>query len=144
MANTVSFWSPDLCAEPVEGQSRVRCRELGLAVPFDFKEPDRDPHRELVRPDRGQVHDALEPLGAKIRALPSVWRRAGTQVDVLDRGKRDEIDATTGERAEAAIGRLPVHEGISSLAGVARRAARVVVGDLEQATRRNRRGLAGS
>ena len=63
---------------------RVRFSEAWLPRPLDFEEPDRDPDSELVRPDRGQVHHALEPLGAKIRALPPIRRRARTQVNVLD------------------------------------------------------------
>src|SRR5262245_50114582 len=83
MANMTASWQVDLPAEQVGGQSRVRGRELWVSGPFDFEEPDRDPDRELVGPDRGQVQDALEPFGAKIRALPAVCRRARTQVSVL-------------------------------------------------------------
>src|SRR5262245_44531253 len=97
-----------------------------------------------MSPNRGQVHDALEPFGAKVRALPPVWRRARAKVDILIRRESDEIDATARERAEIAIGRLLVHEGVSSFAGVAGRDARVVVWDLEQATGRNWRRLPGS
>src|SRR5262245_33944277 len=92
MADAAAARRSDLRAEQVAGQGRARCRERRDSGPFDFEEPDRDPDGELVRPDRGQVHDALEPLRAEIRALPPVRRRARTQVDVLDRGQRDEID----------------------------------------------------
>jgi hypothetical protein len=98
----------------------------------------------LVGPDGGQVHDTLEPLAAKIRALPPVWCRARAQVNVLNGGRCNEIGATIRERAQVAIGSLRVHEGISCLASIARGSGRVAVWDLKQATRRNRRGLAGS
>src|SRR5262249_24652824 len=100
---------PDLRAEHVEGKGRGRGRERRVAAPLDFEKPDGDPDGELVGPDGGQVHDGLEPLGPEIRALPPVRRRARTEVDVLEGGLADEVDATTRERAEAAVGRLRVH-----------------------------------
>src|SRR4051794_23594613 len=65
MANGPASWRPDLPAEQIGSQGRVRCRERRVSGPFDFEEPDRDPDSELVGPDRGQVHHTLEPLGAK-------------------------------------------------------------------------------
>src|SRR5262245_27733225 len=95
MADPARIGGVDLRAEQVAGQGRVRCRDPGISASLDFEEPDRDPDRELVGPDRTQVQDTLEPLGAKIRALPPVWRRARTEVNVLDRGERNQIDAPT-------------------------------------------------
>src|SRR5262245_18017204 len=72
MAEAAAAGRSELRAEQVGGQGRARCRERRVSGPFDFEEPDRDPDGELVRPDRGQVHDTLEPLRAEIRALPPV------------------------------------------------------------------------
>ena len=143
MSNVTAMRRTDLRSKQVAGQSRLRYREIGFPWAFDLEEPDCDPDGELVRPNGGQVQNALEPFRTKVRALPSIWRRARPEVNVLNIGTRHKVDSTAGEKAEVAVDRRHVYEGIASLAGVAGRDTRVVVGDLEQATRWNRRRLAG-
>ena len=141
MANAAALRRRDFRAQQVAGQTRLRHRELELSWAFDLEEPDCDPDGELVRPNGGQVQNALEPFRTKVRALPSIWRRARPEVNVLNIGTRHKVDSTAGEKAEVAVDRRHVYEGIASLAGVAGRDTRVVIWDLEQATRWNRRWL---